>query len=66
MEEMRWLSVDVIAKYPKDGRKNIFSWIEKESCPLTALVGFEKIQEDDVDIWVKSGKAGNMVNTKEQ
>ena len=66
MVETRWLSVDEIAAYLGVGRETIYSWIDKRDLPAHRVGRFWKFQKEDVDNWIKSGKAGDMTNTREQ
>ena len=59
MVEARWLSVDEIAAYLGVGRETIYSWIDKRDLPAHRVGRFWKFQKEDVDNWIKSGKAAD-------
>lgn len=62
MSETRWLSVDEITEHLGVGRENIYTWIEKRELPAHKVGRFWKFQKNDVDNWVKSGKAADKNN----
>ena len=62
MSETRWLSVDEIAEHLGVGRETIYTWIEKRELPAHKVGRFWKFQKNDVDNWVKSGKAADKNN----
>ena len=59
MSDTRWLSVDEIAAHLGVGKENIYTWIEKRDLPAHRVGRFWKFQKEDVDNWVKSGKAAD-------
>ena len=59
MVETRWLSVDEIATYLGGGRETIYSWIDKRDLPAHRVGRFWKFQKEEVDNWIKSGKAAD-------
>lgn len=57
MVEARWLSAAGIAAYLGGGRETIYSWLDKRDLPAHRVDRFWKFQKEDVDNWIKSGKA---------
>ena len=59
MTDDRWLSVNEIAKYLGVGRETIYNWIEKRAMPTQKIGRCWKFKRQDVDAWVKSGRAAD-------
>lgn len=57
MTEERWLSVDEIADHLGVGRETIYNWIERRDMPAHRVGRFWKFQKNEVDAWIKSGRA---------
>ena len=53
----RWLSVEEIAQYLGVSRDTIYSWLEKTAIPAHKVGRLWKFRKEEVDQWVKSGKA---------
>ena len=54
----RWLSLKEIAEYLGARRETIYKWIEDKGMPGHRIGRYWKFKKDEVDAWVKSGKAG--------
>ena len=59
MMEERWLSMKEISEYLGVTRETIYKWIEDREMPGHRMGKFWKFKRDEVDVWVKSGKAGD-------
>jgi excisionase family DNA binding protein len=57
--EDRWLSVDEIAVYLGVKRDTIYKWISEKYMPAHRIGRFWKFRRDEVDKWVRDGKANN-------
>lgn len=53
----RWLSVEEIAEYLGISKDTVYAWIGKKSMPAHKVGRFWKFKADEVDEWVRSGKA---------
>lgn len=53
----RWLSMKEISEYLGVRRETIYKWIEEKSMPGHRVGRNWKFKKDEVDDWVKSGKA---------
>ena len=54
----RWLSVDEIAAYLGVKRFTIYKWIERKNMPAHKVGSLWKFKRDEIDEWVRNGKAG--------
>lgn len=59
MMEERWLSMKEISEYLGVTRETIYKWIEDREMPGHRMGKFWKFKRDEVDVWVKSGKAAD-------
>ena len=59
MMDERWLSMKEISEYLGVTRETIYKWIEDRKMPGHRMGKFWKFKRDEVDVWVKSGKAGD-------
>lgn len=56
--EDRWLSVDEIAGYLGIKRDTVYKWIAEKGMPAQKIGRLWKFKKDEVDGWVRDGKAG--------
>ena len=57
-DEDRWLSVDEIAAHLGIKRETVYPWITKKNMPAHKVGRLWKFKKDEVDNWVRTGKAG--------
>ncbi len=57
MIEDRWLSVDEIGEYLGAKRDTIYKWITRNKMPAHKVGGLWKFRKEEVDQWIRSGKA---------
>ena len=55
--EDRWLSVDEIAEYLGISRDTIYTWLNTRDLPGHRVGRLWKFKRDEVDAWVRAGKA---------
>ncbi len=55
--EDRWLSVDEIAAYLGIKRDTVYKWIADKQMPDHKVGRLWKFRKEEVDEWVKSGRA---------
>jgi excisionase family DNA binding protein len=55
--EDRWLSVEEVAEYLGVVKDSIYRWIERKGLPAHKVGKLWKFKRDEVDTWVRSGKA---------
>jgi len=58
MNDDRWLSVDEIATYLGIKPPTVYKWIERRDMPAHKVGRLWKFKIQEIDNWVKSGKAG--------
>jgi len=58
MTDDRWLSVDEIAAYLGIRPPTVYKWIERRQMPAHKVGRLWKFRTQEIDRWVKSGKAG--------
>ena len=57
--EDRWLSLKEITEYLGIRRETVYRWIEQREMPGHRIGKLWKFKKDEVDAWVKSGKAAD-------
>jgi len=57
MTEDRWLSVMEIAEYLGVRRETVYKWLERKDMPAHKVGRLWKFKRDEVDRWVRGGKA---------
>ncbi len=60
--EDRWLSVDEIADYLGIKRDTVYKWIAEKDMPANKIGRLWKFKKDEVDGWIRDGKAGENSN----
>jgi len=64
--EDRWLSVEEIAQYLGISKDTVYTWINKKKMPAHKIGRLWKFKKDEVDIWVRDGKASDSKEGKDQ
>ena len=59
MVDDRWLSEDEIAGYLGVKRDTVYKWIDRKQMPAHKVGRLWKFRRDEVDEWVRSGRANN-------
>ncbi|MBE6388346.1 MAG: helix-turn-helix domain-containing protein [Lentisphaerae bacterium] len=62
--EDRWLSLKEITEYLGIRRETVYRWIEQREMPGHRIGKLWKFKKDEVDAWVKSGKAADVEESK--
>ncbi len=62
--EKKWLSVDEASGYLGVKRDTIYRWIEKRGLPAYRIGRLWKFSAEDLDAWVKTGKAEDKTSTE--
>lgn len=55
----RWVSVEEIAEYLGVSKDTIYGWIAKKDMPAHKVGRLWKFKTDEVDDWVRHGKASD-------
>jgi excisionase family DNA binding protein len=55
----RWMSVEEIAGYLGASKDTIYGWITKRDMPAHKVGRLWKFKSDEVDSWVRAGKASD-------
>ncbi len=58
----RWLSVEEIAAHLGISKETIYRWVEREKIPGHKVGRLWKFKASEVDQWVMTGGADNVVN----
>lgn len=58
----RWMSVAEIAEYLGVKRDTIYKWIERKGMPAHKVGRLWKFKQNEIDAWVRSGKASEPTN----
>ena len=53
----RWLSISEIAQHLGVSNDTVYKWIENKGLPAHKIGRLWKFKKEDVDGWVRSGKA---------
>lgn len=53
----RWMSVEEIADYLGVSKDTVYGWITKRDMPAHKVGRLWKFKSDEVDSWVRAGKA---------
>jgi len=64
--EDRWLSVDEIGDYLGIKRDTVYKSISEKGMPAHKIGRLWKFKKDEVDIWVRDGKANYSKEGEEQ
>jgi excisionase family DNA binding protein len=64
--EDRWLSVDEIGNYVGIKRDTVYKWISEKSMPAHKIGRLWKFKKDEVDDWVRDGKARDFKEGEDQ
>ncbi len=66
MRETVWRNVDEIAAHLQVRRETIYSWISDNHMPAHRVGRRWRFDQNEVDAWVRSGKAADWAVGKEQ
>jgi excisionase family DNA binding protein len=56
--DVRWLSVEEIARHLGVSRDTVYKWIERKNLPGHKIGRLWKFSVQEVDDWVRAGHAG--------
>jgi excisionase family DNA binding protein len=56
-DENRWFSVDEVAEYLGVKRDTLYKWIQRKELPAHKVGRLWKFKINEVDGWVRSGRA---------
>ncbi len=62
----RWLSVDEIGDYLGIKRDTVYKWISEKDMPAHKIGRLWKLKKDEVDTWVRDGKASDFKEGENQ
>lgn len=63
MSVAKWLTVEEICKYLSITKDTIYKWIDQKNMPAHR-VGRKWMFQEEVDAWIKAGKAADSKGTK--
>ena len=66
MTNERWLSVDDIANHLGIKRDTVYKWIAENKLPAYKIGRLWKFKKDEVDAWVRDGKARDTKEGEDQ
>ena len=55
----RWLSAEEIAAYLGISKDTVYTWLNTRGIPGHKIGRFWKFKQEEVDVWVRTGGAGN-------
>ena len=58
----RWMSVEEIAAYLGVSKDTVYGWIAKREMPAHKVGRLWKFKSEEVDSWVRAGKASDESN----
>jgi excisionase family DNA binding protein len=61
----RWVSVEEIAEYLGVSKDTVYGWIAKKDMPAHKVGRLWKFKTDEVDDWVRNGKASDDLKENE-
>ncbi len=64
MTEKKWLTVEEICNYLSITKDTIYKWIDQRGMPAHRVGRRWMFQQEEVDAWIKAGKAADSKGTK--